>query len=72
MMYLCVDFQQYLDLDVTLPVDKVQQLTDCCVGKVNCIAARLKKIFLVEDLIDSLKFAAGTEGRKKQGPMLKP
>ncbi len=37
--------------------------------KLNAITLRLKKIFLVEDLVDSLKFAAGsfrtTDTKKK-------
>jgi hypothetical protein len=49
-----------MDFDVTLPVDKVQSLIDCLIGNINFATARLKKIFLVEDLFDSLKFAAGT------------
>jgi hypothetical protein len=53
------DFQQYLDFDVTLPVDKVQGIVDSVVKQLNAVTARLKKIFLVEDLVDSLKFAAG-------------
>ena len=52
-------FQAYLDFDVTLPVDKVQGFADTLVRKLNEVSARLKKIFLVEDLVDSLKFAAG-------------
>ena len=44
---------------MTLPVDKVQSLIECLIGNVNFATARLKKIFLVEDLFDSLKFAAG-------------
>ena len=51
--------QQYLDFDVTLPVDKVQSTADFVVQQLNAVTARLKKIFLVEDLIDSLKFAGG-------------
>lgn len=50
-------FKQYFECDVTLPVDKVQSLADCVVGHLNNLIARLKKIFLVEDLIESLKFA---------------
>ena len=58
-MYRFFLFQQYLDFDVTLPVDKVQSTADFLVGQLNAVTARLKKIFLVEDLIDSLKFAGG-------------
>lgn len=53
-------FKQYLDYDVTLPIDKVQQLVDCGVSKANKLLARLKSILLIEDLVDSLKFAVAT------------
>jgi hypothetical protein len=52
-----------LDFDVTLPVDKVQTTVDFLVSQLNAVTARLKKIFLVEDLIDSLKFAGGKTER---------
>lgn len=50
-------FKQYLELDVNLPSDKVAQLTDCLLTRVNNILTRLKTIFLVEDVIESIKFA---------------
>lgn len=50
-------FKQYLELDVNLPSDKVAQLTDCLLTSVNNILTRLKTIFLVEDVIESIKFA---------------
>ena len=61
-----LDFQAYLDYDVTLPVDKVQSSVDCLVQKLNAVILKLKKIFLVEDLIDSLKFAAGSNPIEKR------
>merc|ERR1711997_1032003 len=50
-------FKQYLELDVTLPSDKVAQVTDCLLTSLNNILTRLKTIFLVEDIIESIKFA---------------
>jgi len=50
-------FKQYLELDVTLPSDKVTQVTDCLLTSLNNILTRLKTIFLVEDIIESIKFA---------------
>lgn len=50
-------FKKYLDLDVTLPSDRVINLTDRLVTDLNCLLKRLKTIFLVEDFIESLKFA---------------
>lgn len=50
-------FKQYLELDVNLPSDKVAQVTDSLLTSVNNILTRLKTIFLVEDVIESIKFA---------------
>jgi len=50
-------FKQYLELDVNLPSDKVAEVTDCLLTSVNNILTRLKTIFLVEDIIESIKFA---------------
>jgi hypothetical protein len=50
-------FKQYLELDVNLPSDKVAQVTDSLLTSLNNILTRLKTIFLVEDVIESIKFA---------------
>ena len=44
---------------MTLPVDKVQEFTDKAVSDLNALLKRLKTIFLVEDLVETLKFAVG-------------
>merc|ERR1712055_517925 len=50
-------FKQYLEFDVNLPADKVSEVTDSLLSTVNNILARLKTVFLVEDIIESIKFA---------------
>jgi len=50
-------FKKYLDIDVTLPSDKVNEFTDKVVSDLNALLKRLKTIFLVEDLVETLKFA---------------
>jgi len=49
-------FRQFMDSDVALPADKVSQLTDSLVNRMNNTLAKLKSIFLVEDVIESVKF----------------
>merc|ERR1711872_149342 len=49
-------FKQFMDTDVGLPSDKVNQLTDSLVARLNSTLAKLKSIFLVEDVIESVKF----------------
>jgi len=50
-------FKQYLELDVNLPSDKVAQVTDSLLTSLNNILTRFKTILLVEDIIETIKFA---------------
>merc|ERR1712113_1176862 len=50
-------FKAFLDVDVTLPADKVAEITDGLFAKLNSILAALKAIILVENLVESAKFA---------------
>merc|ERR1712165_306467 len=50
-------FKQFLDIDVTLPADKISSLTDGFFAKLNNFLLRLKSILLVENVVESLKFA---------------
>merc|ERR1711872_236890 len=50
-------FKQFLEVDVTLPADKVSSLSDCFFSKLNSILLKLKSILLVENTIESVKFA---------------
>nr|CAD7423797.1 unnamed protein product [Timema monikensis] len=49
-------FKDILDLDLTLPQDKVREVTDLTVSHINGAAVELRRLFLVEDLVDSIKF----------------
>jgi hypothetical protein len=55
-VYAFVDTRDILDLDLTLPQDKVREVTDIAVAHVNAAALELRRLFLVEDLVDSIKF----------------
>merc|ERR1711872_626891 len=50
-------FKQFLDIDVTLPADKVAEITDGLFNKLNSVFAKLKSVLLVENVLESIKFA---------------
>uniref|UniRef100_A0A3B4CA49 Reticulon n=1 Tax=Pygocentrus nattereri TaxID=42514 RepID=A0A3B4CA49_PYGNA len=50
-------FKQYLDQDVALPAEVVHKYSDLALGRINTTIIELRRLFLVEDLVDSLKFA---------------
>merc|ERR1711955_78932 len=50
-------FKQFLEVDVTLPADKVSSLSDCFFSKLNAILLKLKSVLLVENTVESVKVA---------------
>ncbi|XP_068088654.1 reticulon-4 isoform X1 [Hyperolius riggenbachi] len=50
-------FKQYLDTDVSVSEDLVKKYCNVALGHINRTAKELRRLFLVEDLVDSLKFA---------------
>ncbi|XP_055018405.1 reticulon-4-like isoform X2 [Boleophthalmus pectinirostris] len=50
-------FKQYLDHEVALSEDMVHKYSDMALSKINKTIADLRRLFLVEDLVDSIKFA---------------
>uniref|UniRef100_A0A1A7YLM9 Reticulon n=2 Tax=Iconisemion striatum TaxID=60296 RepID=A0A1A7YLM9_9TELE len=50
-------FKQYLDQEVTLSEDVVHKYSDVALEKLNKTIGELRRLFLVEDLVDSIKFA---------------
>jgi hypothetical protein len=45
-----------LDLDLALPSDKAQELSTAIINYLNTTTTQLRRLFLVEDLVDSAKF----------------
>jgi hypothetical protein len=45
-----------LDIDLTLSPEKIQQIAGVAVTHLNAYTAELRRLFLVEDIVDSLKF----------------
>ncbi|XP_057703426.1 reticulon-4-like isoform X2 [Corythoichthys intestinalis] len=50
-------FKQYLEREVALSEDLVHKYGDVLLEKINKTVAELRRLFLVEDLVDSIKFA---------------
>lgn len=48
-------FRSILEKDTNLPSDKVHEATDVIVKQINSTVSELKRLFLVEDLVDSVK-----------------
>ncbi|XP_052853204.1 reticulon-1 isoform X2 [Drosophila gunungcola] len=49
-------FKEYLELDLALSQDKVQNIAGVAVAHINGFTSELRRLFLVEDIIDSIKF----------------
>lgn len=45
----------YLELEITLSQEQIQKYTDCLQFYVNSTLKELRRLFLVQDLVDSLK-----------------
>lgn len=45
-----------MDVDLNLPSEKVHEVADIAVANVNAALSELRRLFLVEDIVDSLKF----------------
>ncbi|KAM9847606.1 reticulon-4b isoform 4-T4 [Aulostomus maculatus] len=50
-------FKQYLDQEVALSENMVHKYSDIVLAKLNKTISELRRLFLVEDLVDSIKFA---------------
>ncbi|KAI5710507.1 hypothetical protein M8J76_013662 [Diaphorina citri] len=49
-------FKEYLELDISLPADKVKAATEAAISHADATLLELRRIFLVEDFVDSIKF----------------
>ena len=50
---LFYSFREFLDFDLTLKEDKVQQLAGMLVTHFNAYVTELRRLFFVEDIVDS-------------------
>jgi len=49
-------FKEYLEGEITPPNERVHQIVDVVLGHVNATVVKLRSVFLVEDIVDSLKY----------------
>nr|XP_022330008.1 reticulon-1-A-like isoform X5 [Crassostrea virginica] len=49
-------FKQFLEMSIDLPEDKVREAVVDVLKHLNCTIRELRRLFLVEDLVDSIKF----------------
>ncbi|KAI4897781.1 hypothetical protein NFI96_034152 [Prochilodus magdalenae] len=50
-------FKMYLEQDIAISADIVHKYSELALGRFNTAVKELRRLFLVEDLVDSLKFA---------------
>ncbi|XP_064421233.1 reticulon-1a [Latimeria chalumnae] len=50
-------FKAYLEMEIALSQEQIQKYTDSLQVYLNSIVKELRRLFLVQDLVDSLKFA---------------
>ncbi|KPP62958.1 hypothetical protein Z043_118817 [Scleropages formosus] len=57
-------FKALLDKDIGIPTETFRKHTDVCLSRVNRALKQMRRLFLVEDLVDSLKVCrrSGPEG----------
>lgn len=49
-------YRQFLEMDLSLSQDKVKEICEIAVAHINAVGCELRRLFLVEDLVDSIKF----------------
>lgn len=49
-------FKQYLDMDIALKEEKLARVIHTILQHINRSASELRRLFLIEDLVDSIKF----------------
>jgi len=49
-------FKEFLDIDITLSGEKAQELSNAVINWANNTLLKLRRLFLVEDFVDSAKF----------------
>lgn len=51
-----MDCRELLEVEITPPNERVHQMVDMVLKHVNAVLRKLRSVFLVEDIVDSLKF----------------
>lgn len=58
-----------MEKDVSLSPETFRKHVDVCLTYINCALKQLSRLFLVEDLVDSLKVSSFEWGRKLLGSL---
>lgn len=53
---LCVVSREFLEFDLTLSPERAREICDVVVSHLNSAVAKCRSLFLVEDIVDSVKF----------------
>lgn len=59
-VYICFCDRALMEKDVTLPPETFRKHMDLCLTHINCVLKKMSRLFLVEDLVDSLKVSVGS------------
>jgi len=51
-------FQQFMSMDLSLNADKVHAACDVFLSQFNCTVSYLQRVFLIQDIVESIKFGA--------------
>lgn len=51
-------FQDFMSMDLSLSADKVHTAADCFISQFNLTVAYLQRVFLIQDIVESIKFGA--------------
>jgi hypothetical protein len=49
-------FKEYLEIEITPSSERIHEIVDSFLSHSNCTINKLRSVFLVEDIIDSIKF----------------
>lgn len=60
---LCYFCRQYLELDLSISDSKVHEIADLVAKHFVCFATEMRRLFLVEDMVDSLKVLTYSDTR---------
>lgn len=59
MFFQCI--REYLEKDLNPPKDKIHVVVDAAADHVTCVVRELRRLFLIEDLVDTLKVSSFTD-----------
>lgn len=63
-MYSICNCRALLDLNIDLPEDKAQMALKNICKHINCTVRELRRLFLIEDLVDSMKVNINRKNEK--------